>query len=407
VSTLTAPAATPAVARKAAAGPMRPVRILLIGEEHARGKVARHYALLEELHGIETHYFLDDRSGITRLLAQSMPLRVTYGPDPSAGYGNVLRYWAAFRRCLDEVRPDVLEVYTSINPKVLLPMLMYAAARGVPRVVVCRGELWPPVFAIYSPLQRWLFARMLRMSQLVVPKELYMGEQLDRLAPNVPRLFWGNAIPVKAEPGYDRQGNEVLFLNFFKPWRNLDVVVRAARLVAERVPGVRFRLVGGTDRLAETGTFYADLNEYERGIVELIEALGLTGTVEVLPFTHEVDGYFAAAKAYVLPADLVFCNYALLEAMERGVPPIVSADRDPEARRIVEDGVSGLVVALDAQAFADAIVALLQDEPRRQALARGARATVVERFNLQRSLQTLADAYTALAGGRHPIAAAE
>jgi len=27
-----------------------------------------------------------------------------------------------------------------------------------------------------------------------------------------------------------------------------------------------------------------------------------------------VDPYFAAAKAYVLPADLIFCNYALLEA---------------------------------------------------------------------------------------------
>jgi glycosyltransferase involved in cell wall biosynthesis len=182
--------------------------------------------------------------------------------------------------------------------------------------------------------------------------------------------------------------------------------VRAAARVRERVPGVRFRLVGGTDRLASSGEFYAGLNDYERTIHELIAGLGLGDTVEVLPFTHQVEPFYAAAKLYLLPADLVFCNYALLEAMERGVPPIVSADRDPNARRIVDHGVNGLVVPLDDAALADAIVELLRDEPRRQALGRAARARVVEEFDLYRWIEGLADAYTALAAGRRPAAAA-
>jgi glycosyltransferase involved in cell wall biosynthesis len=404
VSTLAAPA--PAAVREAASRAGRPLRILLIGEEHVRGKVARHYAQLEESRGIETHYFVDDRSGITREEAKRTPMRVHWAPNPAAGRTGVLAYWAAFRRCFAEVRPDVVEVYTSINFLVLFPMLLYAALRGVPRVVMCRGELYPPVFEKYSPLQRRLFIRMLRMSQLVVFKELYMEEQLARLCPSVPRLFWANAIPIRPEPAtYARAGDEVLFLNFFKEWRNLDLVVRAAARVVKEVPGARFRLVGGTGNLAQAGVFYAGLNDYERTILELIDELGLRDSVEVLPFTGEVEPYYAAAKLYLLPADLVFCNYALLEAMERGVPPIVSADRDPNARRIVEDGVSGRVVPLDDAALADAIVGLLQDEPRRQALARGARAKVAQDFDLDRWIESLADAYTALAARRRPAAA--
>lgn len=384
----------------------RPLRILLIGEEHVRGKVARHYAALEEAHGIETHYFVDDRSGITHAMAEGTQLRMHYAPNPRAGRGGVLRYWAAFRRCFRAVRPDVVEMYTAISFQVLLPMVLYAAARGVPRVVMCRGELYPQGFERYhTRLQRWLFVRILRSSQLVVYKELYMEAQLARFCPGVPRIFWGNAIAVGGEPRYERDGDEVLFLNFFKEWRNLELVVRAAARVAERVPGVRFRLVGGTARLASAGSFYAGLDDYERTILALIDELGLGGTVEVIPFTHQVEPYYAAAKAYFLPADLIYCNYALLEAMERGVPPVVSADRDPDARRIVDHGVNGLVAPLDEAALADAIVSLLRDEPRRQALGRAARATVVERFDLRREIERLGDAYAAVAAGRRPAAA--
>lgn len=378
----------------------RPLRLLLIGEEHVRGKVARHYETLERERGIETHYFVDDRSGITREVAKTQPMRVHYGPPPSRGWRSLLAYWAAFRRCFDEVRPDVLEVYTSVNFQVILPMMLYAAARGVPRVAVCRGELYPPVLAAFDPLSRRLLLRALRSCQLIVYKEVYMDELLERFCRRVPRLFWNNAIPVGPEPSYQRRENEVLFLNFFKEWRNLDLVIRAAPLVRERVPDVRFRLVGGTDRLESTGAFYAGLNEYERGLRELISRVGAEGYVEVLPFTSEVRPYYDAAKVYLLPADLVFCNYALLEAMERGVPAIVSADRDPDARRIVRDGVNGRVVALDEHALAGAIVEMLGDEERRMEMGRQARRTVVESFNLRAWVDALADAYAGLASRR-------
>src|SRR5215212_696374 len=102
-------------------------KLLLVGEEHIRDKVARHYSMLADRRGFETHYFVDDRSGITKNLAKTRPLHVHYAPDPSRGPLAVLRYWAAFLRCFESVRPDVLEIYTAIHFAVLLPMALYAA----------------------------------------------------------------------------------------------------------------------------------------------------------------------------------------------------------------------------------------------------------------------------------------
>lgn len=381
----------------------RPPRLLLIGEEHVRDKVARHYDLLEDEAGIETHYFVDDRSGITRRVqeARERPLRVTYAPVPSARPRAVLQYWAAFRRCLERVRPDVLEVYTAIHFGVLYPMVQYARARGVRVSVVCRGELYPPVFyGETSAAGRWFFARILRAAGLVLYKELYMPEMLDRLAPGVPRFLWANAVPVRAEPRCERDGDVVLFLNFFKRWRNLDVVVRAAARVRERVPGVRFELVGGADELAGRGAFYDDLAAYEGEIRALVAELGLQECVRIHPFTARVEPWYALAKVYLLPADLVFCNYALLEAMERGVPAVVTDEKDPDARRIVDDGVDGRVVRIDPGEVADAVVELLADEERRLRMARAAHAKVRDRFNLQAWVRELGDRYRGLARGR-------
>jgi len=384
------------------------MKILLIGEEHVRGKVARHYETLEQQRGVVTHYYLDDRSNITRTTTQEeFALKARYAPDPSRGPAALLRYWQGFRRYFHEVRPDLLEVYTSIHPVALLPMVLYARAHGVPVVVVCRGELHPPDFARQPRLVRASIAQMLRMADLIVCKETYMFEVLDRLAPRVPRFQWTNAIPVRPARPLERCENRVLFLNFFKPWRNLELIIRAAPLVRARVPDARFDLVGGSSELAGASAFYAELHEYEVGLLRLMDELGVHDFVRILPFTAEVEEHYARAKTYLLPADLVYCNYALLEAMERGIPPIVSADVDPAARLIVDDEANGLVVPRDPAALADAVVRLLQDEPLRRRLGAAARATVERSFDLSKQIDGLVDRYVALLHTRtRPRAAA-
>jgi len=371
-----------------------PVRLLVVGEEHVRAKVARHYLLLREREGVEAQLYVDDRSGITREVTAQHPLPVHYAPNPRAA----LAYLRGFARVFARVRPQVLEVYTSVHPALLIAMMAYARARGVPSVVVCRGELYPPLFHGMRRHDRALLVAVLRMARLVVYKELYMEAMLERHAPRVPRFLWTNAVPVRADEPPARTGNHVLFLNWFHPERNLDVVVRAADRVRRAVPDVQFHLVGGVGERAGASGFYAALHRHEQALAALIAELGLERTVHIHPFTPRVDPHYARARVFLFPADHVFCNYALLEAMERGVPPVVSDQRDPDARRIVEDGVNGVVVPIDPDAVADAVVWLLGDEARRARMGQAARRTVIERFDLGRSAHALAEQYRRLAG---------
>jgi glycosyltransferase involved in cell wall biosynthesis len=377
-----------------------PLRVLVVGEEHVRAKAARHYAALAG-HGVRAHVYADDRSGITREVTEKYPLPVRYAPVPTGRRRAIPAYLAGFRRYFHEVRPQVLEVNTAINFALILPMMLYARAHGVPCVTVCRGELYPPAFYGMSRLARALFVRALRASNLILYKEPYMEAMLQRYAPGVPLLFWTNAIPVGGEPSYERDaGDHVLFMNFFWRRRNLELIIRAAPHVRRAVPGVRFHLVGSTGHMADRGRFYADLFEYEKELRALIDQVGAGEYVQIEPFTVDVGPHLSRAKVYLFPSDHVFCNYGLLEAMERGVPPVVSADRDPDALRIVTDGVSGRVVPLDAEPLAAAIVELLQNEEKRRALGRGARARVLEAFDLSHATAELAAAYGALAVAR-------
>jgi glycosyltransferase involved in cell wall biosynthesis len=374
------------------------LKLLLIGEEHVRPKVARHYQLLEEGAGIETHFFVDDRSGITsRLQTHGPPLRIEQAPVPRRTLPGILRYWIAFVRCLERVRPQVLEVYTAIHFALLYPMVLYARARGVRVVVVCRGELYPEYFYTETGrIGRWCMVHILRAADLIIYKERWMLPILERFAPKVRRFEWFNAVPIGPKPGVEREGNVVLFLNFFKRFRNVDVAVRAAARVREQIPDVRFLLVGGTSELAEKGQFYADLLAHERELLAMVEELGLRGTVEILPFTNQVDAFYSAAKVYLLPADVVFCNFGLLEAMERGVPPVVTGEKDPDAQRIVEDGVSGRVVNIDPGEVAEAVIGMLQDEDSRREMARAAREKIVRDFNLGTLIGSLGQQYQQL-----------
>ncbi|HET7463586.1 MAG TPA: glycosyltransferase family 4 protein [Longimicrobium sp.] len=399
MSTKSIAPAAPARAGAPREAPPRPVRLLVIGEEHVRVKAARHYLALAE-HGIEAHMYADDRSGITRDVVKKYPVPVRYAPNPSTGVKGLLAYWREFRRYFNEVRPDVVEVQTSINFAATLPMMLYARMRGVPRIVVCRGELYPPAFQAMGRAARGLLVAALRSATLVLYKELYMEAILERIAPGVRRFFWSNAVPVRPEPSLEREGEHVVFMNFFWKRRNLDLIIRAAPLVRREVPGVRFHLVGSTRAMVDKSQFYAGLYENEKELSALIDELGAGEYVTVEPFTVEVDAHLSRAKVYLFPADQVFCNYGLLEAMERGVPPIVSADRDPDALRVVEDGVSGRVVPLTPEALAAAIVELLGDERRRQALGRGARDKVRAEYDLSRWTGALAELYRELTAAR-------
>ena len=134
-----------------------------------------------------------------------------------------------------------------------------------------------------------------------------------------------------------------------------EVVAAAARLVAARRPDVRWLVVGDGPLRDVVGTAAAAPPALRR--------------VEHLP---GVGRALAGADLLVLPSRYEGLPFVVAEAAAAGVPAVVT--RVTGNVDAVRDGVTGLVVPpQDPAAVADAVLDLLADDARRQALGRAAR----------------------------------
>jgi N-acetyl-alpha-D-glucosaminyl L-malate synthase BshA len=173
--------------------------------------------------------------------------------------------------------------------------------------------------------------------------------------------------------------DEALFVhlsNFRPVKRVLDVIEVFAR-VARTLPA-RLMLIGdGPDRSA------AEHLALRHNVQDRIHFLGKQDNVnELLPL----------ADLMIMPSQMESFGLAALEAMACSVPAI--ATRVGGVPELIDDGINGLLFPIgDVDAMANAAIALLQDRPRLEAIARAARRTAQDRFCATRIIPLYEDYY--------------
>lgn len=85
------------------------------------------------------------------------------------------------------------------------------------------------------------------------------------------------------------------------------------------------------------------------------------------------------SKIFVFPAEIVFCNYALLESMSYGCVPVV-ADGEG-ADMIVDRNVNGMICSRDIELFKESILQCL-DRQCWGSLSAKAVETIQKRFSI-------------------------
>ncbi|WP_058046814.1 glycosyltransferase family 4 protein [Streptomyces roseifaciens] len=158
------------------------------------------------------------------------------------------------------------------------------------------------------------------------------------------------------------------------PVKRYDLLVDAfAKVVAER-PDWRLRIYG---RGPERAALRARIDEL--GLAENIALMGPHSPIE----TEWAKGSIAAVTS-----DFESFGMTIVEAMHCGVP-VVATDCPQGPREIIEDGVDGLLVPPgDADAVAEGLLRLIDDEELRRSMGRAARvsalryapARIAERF---------------------------
>jgi glycosyltransferase involved in cell wall biosynthesis len=152
----------------------------------------------------------------------------------------------------------------------------------------------------------------------------------------------------------------------------------------------RLAQVKGLDRLlrafarTQRGTLAIVGNDYEglaAGLSDMARHLKIDDRVRMVPRTiteADKERMFAAARVFVLPSYSESFGNVVLEAMQRGLPVIVTPDVGAAA--VVKDSGGGIVSGGDAQSLGAAIDRLTEDAAGATAMGEAGRAHVNEHY---------------------------
>ena len=180
----------------------------------------------------------------------------------------------------------------------------------------------------------------------------------------------------------------IAFMGRVDPLKDLHTLIRAFRIVRERIPEARLRIFGGIP---------AGNGPYRDSCQALIDELGLTDAASIEGRVEtSVEAYHAGSVVALTSISEGF-PYTVVEAMACG-RTVVCTDVGGVAEAV---GDTGIVVApRDVPAVAEACIELLSDHARRRLLGKAARERVLDNFTLEQSLDAYRRLYERLLAGR-------
>src|SRR5215468_5452388 len=170
------------------------------------------------------------------------------------------------------------------------------------------------------------------------------------------------------------------------PHKGQRHLIEAAHLVVQKMPDARFVMLGE--------------GELREALERLVKEYHLEKHVLLPGFRTDVLGCIKSFDLFVMSSVTEGLGTSLLDAMACSRP--IVATRAGGIPEVVDDGVTGVLVpARDHQAMADAIVALLEDRPRRTAMGNAGLARVNARFTVETMIVGTAAVYARVAGTPH------
>jgi polysaccharide biosynthesis protein PelF len=155
--------------------------------------------------------------------------------------------------------------------------------------------------------------------------------------------------------------------------KGIDVAVRAAALVKQRVPNVRFQVFGEVSD-----------PEYYEGCVQMIRELGLEDTI-MFSETREPARILAGSHVLCVPSISEAMPYVVLEALLSGCPVVSTAVGCVPG---ILEGCGVVVPPGDAEALASGLLSVLGDgeaeTARRRSLAAAGLARAREQYTIRR-----------------------
>jgi L-malate glycosyltransferase len=284
------------------------------------------------------------------------------------------------RGLLRRERFDAVQLH---DPHALACGVLASRGARVPLVATRRVD-----FPLHGRWSRWKYGRAARVVAVsdairgVLARDGLAGDRLrvvyEGVADRPPAAGGREALVALGVPENAPVVGNVAALTGHK---DHDTLLRAARLVLDRAPHARFVVVGE--------------GELRPRVEALHRELGLGERCVLAGFRTDLDRLLPAFSIFCLSSQMEGLGTSLLDAMAFARPIVATrAGGIPEA---VEDGVTGRVVPpRDPAALARALLELLDDPARQEALGRAGRRRFEERFTADRMVENTLSVYAEL-----------
>jgi glycosyltransferase involved in cell wall biosynthesis len=172
-------------------------------------------------------------------------------------------------------------------------------------------------------------------------------------------------------------------LGELRPLKRHDDFIRAAAIVASKIPKAHFVLAG-----VDTSTSGDVRKQLER----LVADLDLQDRFHFLGWLDDADRLLCALDVFVSASQTESFGLVITEAMAAGTA--VVATMTEGAREIIADQETGLLVPIgDVERMAESITALLTNEGQRLDMSARAKDAVSARFSLKRMVDQIEKLY--------------
>lgn len=285
------------------------------------------------------------------------------------GWRDPLAFWRAWR-LVRRLRPDVVHSHLTKSD---LALQLAARLAGVRRRIVTlhNTDRWRArrlLARVYRILAASGADHVLAVSEEVARHAVTTGSVAPRqimVVPNGVDAARFASVPALDPERLAAQGWVLAIIGRLHPQKDHPTFLKAARRLADRAPGVRFRILGD-------GPLRAEL-EAESRALGLSDRLSFMGNVLDMPAAlEEIDGVVLSSAWEGLPM-------VLLEAMA-AARPVVATDVG-EVGSVLRHGIDGLVVPPgDPEALAQAMAALIKAPERAAAMGLAGRTRVSTGF---------------------------
>jgi glycosyltransferase involved in cell wall biosynthesis len=288
------------------------------------------------------------RSGL-RMLRPLVPNSLAFGFE-------LVRISAWIRRTIQAIEPDaVLSFLTQTNIMTVL------ATRGL-RVRTVISERNDPRLQRHRPRVELLRRIVYRRADAVTANSKGALEALQCFVPREKLAFLPNPLmkSVSSE-AVDYGAPTVVTVGRLVEQKGIDVLLAAWAKAAPALPDWRLAIVGG-------GPLEDELKASARD-------LGVEGSIGWHGQVSDPFPFLRGAQFFVMTSRFEGTPNALLEAMSRGLPAVVS-DASPGPCELIGSGdeAAGLIVPVDhPEATAEAIIRMARDETLRRRLALNAK----------------------------------